>query len=299
MTISEPQFDTWAQQGPTPQFVTTYNLIRTTLVDNKSPYYARRFDVHLQGSYGNDTNVRGDSDVDVVIWTKDTFDYDIDNLPADQQAAFRRDFPDVPSAGPSFKSEVLSWLRTNYGADVDPKKKAIHLKETSYRRAADIIACTEHRRYYRYENTTEAGQGYYLGVRFHTTDGISIVNFPKEHQKDCTTKHQATNSYFKPTIRIFKNMRNRMIEKGIIKEGLAPSYFIEGMLWNVPNDQYGRSYQNTVVNCLNWLHGCTRKDLKCAHQLFYLLRDGAHNCWPPTNFEAFLSASIKFYNDGG
>ena len=299
MTISETQFDTWAQLGPTPQFVTTYNAIRTTLFDSKSPYYSRNFDVHLQGSYGNDTNVRGDSDVDTVIWTKDTFDYDIDQLPDDQKAAFGRDFPSVPSAGPSFKSEVVSWLKTNYGSDVDPGRKAIHLKPTSYRRAADVVACVEHRRYYRYVNNTDAGQGFHLGVCFHTADGTKITNFPKEHQKYCTTMHQATGSYFKPTIRIFKNMRNRMIEKGIIQKGLAPSYFIEGMLWNVPNDKFGTSYQNTVVNCLNWLHACNRTELKCANQMYYLLRDNAHNCWPPANFEAFLAATIKFYNDGG
>jgi hypothetical protein len=299
MTISEAQFDTWAQQGPTPQFVTTYNSIRTTLVDSKSPYYARSFDVHLQGSYGNDTNVRGDSDVDTVIWTKDTFDYDIDQLPADQQAAFRRDFSSVTSAGPSFKSEVLSWLRTNYGSDVDPGRKAINIKKTAYRRAADVVACVEHRRYYRYENQTDAGQAYHLGISFHTSDGTKIINFPKEHQKYCTAKHQATNGYFKPTVRIFKNMRNRMIDRGIIQNGLAPSYFIEGMLWNVPDDKYGTSYQATVVNCLNWLHGSNRTDLKCAHQLFYLLRDNVHNCWPAAKFEEFLSKTIKFYNDGG
>jgi hypothetical protein len=31
----------------------------------------------------------------------------------------------------------------------------------------------------------------------------------------------------------------------------------------------------------------------------FLLRDNAHNCWPPANFEEFLRATIKFYNDGG
>lgn len=297
MTISEAQFETWAQQGPTQQFVTTYNAIRTTLLDSKSPYYARSFDVHLQGSYGNDTNIRGDSDVDIVIWTTDTFDYDIDALPADQKAAFHRDYPDVPSAGPSFRSDVLSWLRNNYGNDVEPGKKAIHLKATNYRRSADIIACVEHRRYYRYVSASD--NKFEPGVRFATTDGASIRNFPKQHQAQCTTKHQATNSRLKKIVRIFKTMRNRMIDKKMITDGLAPSYFIEGMLWNVPNDKYVASLQTTVEKCLNWLHGCKRNDLVCANQLYYLLRNDEHNCWPPAKFEAFLAATIKFYNDGG
>ena len=41
-----------------------------------------------------------------------------------------------------------------------------------------------------------------------------------------TAKHQVTNKSLKPTVRIYKNMRNRMVEKGIIKSGAAPSYFM-------------------------------------------------------------------------
>jgi hypothetical protein len=43
-------------------------------------------------------------------------------------------------------------------------------------------------------------------------------------------------------VRVFKNMRNSMIEKGFLAEGVAPSYFIEGMLWNVPNDRFTGGY---------------------------------------------------------
>ena len=35
--------------------------------DSTSPYYPKDFKIFLQGSYKNDTNVYGDSDVDVVI----------------------------------------------------------------------------------------------------------------------------------------------------------------------------------------------------------------------------------------
>ena len=38
-------------------------------------------------------------------------------------------------------------------------------------------------------------------------------------------------------------MRNRLIRDGKLKSGVAPSYFIEGMLYNVPADQFVRSRQ--------------------------------------------------------
>lgn len=49
----------------------------------------------------------------------------------------------------------------------------------------------------------------------------------------CTAKHQATNSYFKPTVRAMKNMRTKLVEDGRIGNETAPSYCIEGMVWNV------------------------------------------------------------------
>src|SRR3546814_7032127 len=52
--------------------------------------------------------------------------------------------------------------------------------------------------------------------------------------------------------RVFKNMRSRMVDDGLIKAGVAPSYYIEGLLYNVPNEKLTSSYQDCVVNVLNW-----------------------------------------------
>ena len=62
----------------------------------------------------------------------------------------------------------------------------------------------------------------------------SPVNYPKQHSDNLTQKHQETGQWLKPTIRIFKNMRTRMWQIGIIGDGVAPSYYIEGLLYNVP-----------------------------------------------------------------
>jgi hypothetical protein len=94
-------------------------------------------------------------------------------------------------------------------------------------------------------------------------------------------------------------MRNAMIKKGLLKEGVAPSYYIEGMLWNVHNNEYVATYAGTVLNCLTWLHHADRTQLLCAHQLRWLVRDGVTHSWPTANFDQYLKAAIKFWNDGG
>lgn len=298
MSISESQLSTWAHLPSSKQFTDTYDSVKQVLNHKSAPYASRSFDIHLQGSYGNDTNVYGDSDVDIVLCTSDTFGYDLQHLTLEQKDQCQRLIgPNVESAFGPFKQQVISWLLSSYGtASVHPGNKAIYLKGNGNRRDADILVCTEHRQYY---GTSLGEFRFHPGVRFYTPNGAAIENFPREHSKGCTTKHQSTGSRFKPTIRIFKNMRNRMIDKGLIQDGLAPSYYIEGMLWNVPDDQYVGTHVGTVTNCLSWLAQADRDQMLCAHQLRYLLRDGKADSWSPANFDQFLKAIIKLWNAGG
>lgn len=133
-----------------------------------------------------------------------------------------------------FKQEVAEWLTANYGVAVDASGKAIFVPGSGNRRDADVLACAEHRHFFTYPSVGKPT--YREGIVFWKADGTKIVNYPKQHSENCTTKHQGTNSWFKPTVRVFKNIRNRMIENGYLQEGIAPSYFLEGMLWNVPNN---------------------------------------------------------------
>jgi hypothetical protein len=67
MAIPEAQLQTWSHQGSKVQSATTYDAVRTVLNDSKAPYYKHTYRIFLQGSYGNDTNIYSDSDVDIVM----------------------------------------------------------------------------------------------------------------------------------------------------------------------------------------------------------------------------------------
>jgi hypothetical protein len=62
---------------------------------------------------------------------------------------------------------------------------------------------------------------------FASTAGTRIVNYPKQHSANRTTKHQDTNRRFKPMVRVLKNLRNCMIDNGVVEAGLARSYLLE------------------------------------------------------------------------
>jgi hypothetical protein len=295
MAISEAQLDTWAKQGSIAQSQATYATVRTCLDVGDAPYASRSKSIFLQGSYGNDTNIYADSDVDVVIATDSIYYYGTDDLTPDELAAFNAHL--ISGGGytyEKFKGEVLAQLTKKFGTSVKPGKKAILIKGEGGRRDADVLPAVEYRRYMRFRSSTD--RFYYEGITFWTTDGVQIINYPKHHSANATAKHQATNNWFKPTVRIFKNMRNSMIAKGQLAEGIAPSYFLEGMLYNVPNDLFGISYSNTCTNAITWLSGCDRDKLVCANERYFLLRPDSQVCWRPENFNIYLAAVIKFWN---
>ena len=92
MPITEAQLETWSHQGKTGQFTETYNSIRGNLHDASAPYSANNIDVYLQGSYGNNTNVWADSDVDIVLCHTGAFNYDISKMRQAEQDSFTADF---------------------------------------------------------------------------------------------------------------------------------------------------------------------------------------------------------------
>jgi hypothetical protein len=296
MPIPQAQLETWSSQGSITQSKNTYAAVKAALEDAKAKYTNRNFKVFLQGSYGNDTNIFAESDVDIVIRYDGSFFRDLQLLPAEQLAAYNNyyDAPDYPYS--DFKAHVHQALKTAFGASVTPGQRAFNISAGGGRRSADVIVAFEYRRYYKFNSQFD--ENYDTGIGFLTSSYDLIANYPNQHSKNCTTKHQATGNEFKPLVRIFKNMRTRLLKDGLIAKGGAPSYFIEGLLYNVPDDKFAGNYQNIVYNILSWLEKTPdRSKFLCANEQYYLLFENSSVCWPKADGEKFINAAIKLWND--
>lgn len=297
MAISENQLETWSHVGSQQQSAATYQTIRSVLDHPDAPYSGRGINVFLQGSYGNDTNVRGsESDVDVVICLTDVFNSDISGLDPAEKEAYEANRMHAEYGLKEFKSEVVAWLKANFGSGVTPGRKAIAVPGEGNRRTADVLACIEHHRYTSYRSSSD--NRHHVGISFRTADGDLIVNFPTQHKQNCTTKHQATSNRFKANVRVLKNMRNAMVDEGFLKKGVAPSYFLEGMLWSVPNQNFVAGYQQSFDNYLYWLERCNANELSCANDLYWLIRENSNVCWNITNYQTFLAAVRRYWSSG-
>jgi hypothetical protein len=271
--------------------------MRSALEDPAAPYAARDFNIFLQGSYGNDTNIYADSDVDVVIKTNSVFYADTNELSPGDLESYNANFVAASYDYNDFKKDVVTHLIRKFGTSVKPGKKAIFVEGNGSRRDCDVLPAAQFRRYYRYNGWSD--QRYDEGIVFWTTDNVRIVNYPKQHSANCTTKHQATSSWFKPSVRILKNMRNTMIERGYLAEGVAPSYFLEGMLYSVPNTKFGSSYTSTIANSINWLADCDRTRLVCANEQYMLFHPTSPVTWRVEKFEQYLTAVGRFWENFG
>lgn len=295
MSIPETQLDTWSGQGSIVQSSATYATIKGVLESRDAPYVGKNFVSFLQGSYGNDTNIYADSDVDVVMRLDSTYYDDTTSLTEDEKTLYNSQRSAATYSCIDFKRDVLAHLIAKFGVSVKPGSKAIFIPGSGNRRDADVVVCTAFRKYTKFRGTYDSN--YVEGIVFWTGNGTQIINYPKSHSANCTTKHQRTNQWFKPTVRIIKNMRNRMIDGNYIREGLAPSYFIEGMLYNVPNTNFGSSYGNTFAAAINWLLRTDRSQLLCANEQHYLLNPVSPVTWRAEDCSAFLNALVKFWND--
>jgi hypothetical protein len=297
MTIPLSQIKTWSGQGSITQSKNTYATVKSALEDAKAPYLSRNFKVFLQGSYGNDTNIYAESDVDVIIRFDGAFFHDVQERPVDEQTAFHAAYPnDGTYSYNDFKNHVVEALRAKFGNSVKPGERAIKIEGNDNRRSADVIAAFEFRRYYHFKSQPD--ESHVTGMCFFTSSGKRIANYPNQHCENLTTKHQATGNNFKPLVRVFKNMRSKMIEDGLIAKGSAPSYYVEGLLYNVPDEQFSGDFQDITLNILQWLNETTdRSEFVCANRQYYLLRDNLPTCWPCVDGENFIKAASKLWDD--
>lgn len=299
MAIGEQQLQTWTGIGSIQQSSATYHSIKNVIEHKDAPYASRNVDSFLQGSYCNDTNIVGDSDVDIVLRTKAIFHYSIDALPILQQAEFKRVHPNAEYKLNDFRKEAVSWLGAQFGGDLDvtSSKKVLKVTASGNRRSADILLVAPHKTYQWYQSERPEDQSFVEGVLFITSDGTPTVNYPKQHSDNMTGKHQASNEWLKPTVRIYKNMRNRMVDIGYIRPGVAPSYFLEGLLSNVPADRFGKNWVTTVENTFTWIDGNIPAEYACANGVHPLIRDNIGTSWPVQGYIDWLSGMKRLWSN--
>jgi hypothetical protein len=180
----------------------------------------RTYEIFGQGSRVNNTYIEQSSDIDLVLMLKMPF-----------------------GAGDweEFRDDVLAVLGESYVVRMGRRCVNVDDPDSLFGEMVDILVATEYH--------LDSQQG----VFFRDREGRSIVNFPKQHRRNGDRKDLRTGGRFKEVVRAVKRVRRLAEQERMIAD--APSYLLECLLYNVPDEVYrNRDAHKSALDWLRRLH---------------------------------------------
>lgn len=272
MKTSEEQLEVWAS-GPSDTELTRCQNAKSMIYDCLKDRFGEGIQVFLQGSYRNSTNVKRESDIDIVVLNPDFFYSDYSQIDVLDQARAKALAEPTSYTFSQFKTEVHGLLAATFGTGgVIRKNKCIHIDENTYRVKADVVPAFAHRRYV-------SGDRWHEGIGLITDNGGDrIHSFPKHHYDNGVEKSKTTSERYKPTVRILKHIRNRLVEDGLMRMEDMPSFFVECLIWNALDapfysgaghkDRIPAILSNVQLRCRNPLQAMGMKEVNNLKPLF-------------------------------
>jgi hypothetical protein len=252
MPIPEEQLKTWSNPGGTQNSIAAHTSIRNALLADDSSIRNRKPEIFLQGSYRNSTNIRADSDVDVVVQLNTPHYRDMSRLVQQQASAIESTWQPSTYGAMDWRREVEQVLQKKFGAAVrSGKGRALRVVTGPGNMTADVLPAMLVKKYSYY---VDIGiEGFDEGVMFADSSGSLTTNFPKLHIAYGEDKNSETRTkgWYKPSVRMFKNARN--CGHIVMHDGCAPSYFVECLLYNVPDGNFGSTFRETYYKVVKYL----------------------------------------------
>ncbi len=236
MAIPESTLSGWSHHRSGTASAQANVAIRNALANHRWPQETRYL-VFLQGSYQNATNLSRDSDVDVVVQLATRIRPRVVALGrAELQANGSHQF--LLETWRLFRQHALRAMRAAFGDAVTAGRKSLKIARGKIPANADVVVALK------YED----------GLALYVPDERRwIVSHPQRSHQRGARKERATGNRFKRTVRMFKAARNHLVSNGRIDASVAPSYFIECLLYNVPDRLFSQQLGSTYVEVLQWL----------------------------------------------
>ncbi|MBR6071399.1 MAG: nucleotidyltransferase [Acholeplasmatales bacterium] len=212
-------------------------------------------EIFVQGSYGNGTCVRQDSDVDIAMICESTFR---GKYPTGRTA---KDYGFVNSSFSilDFKKSLVDFINYNYTKyTVYNHNKCIDFKgNDSSRKDIDIVPSLRYRDYSKDRYCDE--ENYVKGTLIKCNDGNEIINYPEQSHKNSIEKNNYTGYMYKKIVRTLKKIKHDMEEDNCQSAKSVSSYGLECLIFNVPNDCFKKdddsnNYRYIVFKVIYYLY---------------------------------------------
>jgi len=245
MAVTEQQLIGWSKPISTSEDEKCKRAI-SQITEAIREKFGNSVSIFLQGSYRNNTNVRKDSDVDIVVRHNGYFYHDLQRLDEHDKQIYEATRIAGNYNFSELKNDVLNALIAQFGSDARRENKCIKVIGNSYRINGDVVPSFVHKRFATL--TTVKVEG----IQFFTDIGSNkIISFPNQHYENGVLKTEATNRMYKRTVRILKVIMNTLIDNKTISEDLVSSFFIESLVYNIPNSSFlSGNYLDTLRNII-------------------------------------------------
>lgn len=248
-------WESWLQTAAQPASATEEAERDSTLsrvkraIDESSDIESSNVSVYVKGSYASNTNVRRDSDVDVVVeWT--SWSYVHKAFQAVGKTAAELGYRPIQT-GPTpaeFRAQVERALVTAFGGAVDTSgDKAIDVTRATGTLDAAVVPCFSLKHY-------DGPRLSHHGHRIFPKSGGCIDNFPEQNLLNGRAKNNRTNSRYKQIVRCLKRLEGELVaDEKIARE--YPGYVVECLLYNVPDVLFTSepTLLKTLRHCLSYL----------------------------------------------
>lgn len=292
MPIPEDRLKAWAAQGPAAAAQSTCAALRDALVtDIRSLIYAQKTDFYPCGSYHDGTNTGGEGPADAAVVLTSAWSQDLAMGGASVDELRR-----LQDAFQNFRLDVLGTLRAKYGlASVEDRPEGLFVEGAAGRVPMNLLVGIQHRLFLNFASAS--GKQYREGLCFWDPDGRQVVRFPKLHHENGEAKdgEAGTKGWFKPLVRLFKGLRGHLVEREILDPALAPSYFLECLVYNVPNQHFGWSLADSLAGALKWLSTSPLAGLKAQNGIDPLFGSGPGQ-WSDKHARLFLATVVRAWN---
>jgi len=245
-------------------------------------------EIYMHGSYANDTNTYFPSNLEVCAELVIP-DFDFTML---GNYYIKHNLPYTPK---NFRDDLANTFE-DMKIDFKESDKCLVLpKGGNLKHNVEITPCFSFK--LRSDDNKE-----FVGILLHDIyRKADIASFPKLHQNNGTIKDRATNGNFKKMVRAYKSIKtivNREnTEDYFLHNPNARGYFIECLLFNVPNELYtGKTIGEVFLKVTNYLSQAEIHDFPCQNGVWHLFAR-ANEFWKLPEAHKYITSMRIAYNE--
>ena len=254
---------------------------------------------YVHGSYANQTNIFFPSSLEICVEIRQTREHFPGRLKtASGQIDAGYFVENLPyNFTPRIFRDMLHFnLSKLVGERATLSNKTISFEQIGrVKHAVEITPCFS----FVYQN--QKGKTYKGILLYDEGAGRHIASFPALHARNGAHKDMATAGNFKRAVRLFKTLYAIYLREFHLGEPTtATGYFIECLLYNVPNRLYnlgrGGAFLPVFNKVLNYLLHCDKEDFDCQNHVWKLVGN-AKEFWQYKHINEFLSNIIYVYKN--